>query len=125
MSTGSRQTDLARLGLDDDADDAKIKARFRELALERHPDVNPDADPAEFQALTDATRALLAKPAMSTADVRARGHGPAMEALWAARRRHMPAQYPAWFRPPTGEPSQGERGIHTFGRLLLNALRKC
>ena len=122
-----RVADLALLGLTGDADNAMIKARYRELAKERHPDINPHADPTEFRELTDAYRALLDEPPVSTATGQAPGQGPAMEARWAARRRHTPTEYPAWFRPPV-EPPDGERGVHSISghtiRRIVHALRK-
>ena len=124
-----RAADLALLGLTVDADNAMIKARYRELAKERHPDINPHADPTNFRELTDAYRALLddSLTTVSTAAGQAPGHGLAMEARWAARRRHTPTEYPAWFRPPS-EPPDGERGVHSISgntiRIIVHALKK-
>lgn len=48
---------LAELGLDDSADTARIKSRYRQLASEHHPDKG--GDPEEFRRIREAYEALV------------------------------------------------------------------
>jgi len=50
---------FARLGLSEDANPADIKARYRQLAFERHPDVG--GDPIEFAALHESYQLAMAQ----------------------------------------------------------------
>jgi len=52
-----READLAALGLEEGADEAAIRRRFRELAMRHHPDRG--GDPERFQAIRAAYERLL------------------------------------------------------------------
>ncbi len=52
-----RAADLAALGLEEGADEAAIRRRFRELAMRHHPDRG--GDPERFQAIRAAYERLL------------------------------------------------------------------
>ena len=58
--TGKRYYDL--LGLPENSTDQEVKKRFRILAKQYHPDVNPDADATQvFATLLDAYERILTK----------------------------------------------------------------
>ena len=110
-----RATLLAKLSLPANADHAAVKARYRELAKQHHPDVNPKGGgsaAAAFAELTDAYQQLMGgadADAETRGDVAQQTHDPAMQARWNIRRRAKASEYPAWFTPPT-EQSKDEEG---------------
>ena len=117
-SMGNRQEHLALFGLGTSADHSAIKAKYRELAKKYHPDVSPQSADT-FRALTDAYHALLAAPSDSQPSTQ----GPAMHARWNIRRKHQPAEYPAWFKPPGSDSPSGSRGLSGFSRTFFCAMR--
>jgi hypothetical protein len=106
-----RADSLATLGLRHGADESAIKEAYRKMALRYHPDVNASAEAAAlFRAATEAYEQLLENGGEHQ---QAQGsHGPAMEARWNIKRRHRPAEYPAWFKPPGQTPPDGTRLMH-------------
>ena len=89
-----------------EADPVSIKARYRELAKSKHPDVNHTAAATEeFRMLTEAYEALMSEPLAETTRTH---YDPLMRARWNIRRKHRASEYPAWFRPP-----DGKRELHT------------
>ena len=47
------------LGLGRDANDNEIKKSYRKLALQWHPDKNPDNDPEQFKQLSQACKLVF------------------------------------------------------------------
>ena len=108
-----REAALRTLRLSRGADDAAVRAAYRRLAKEYHPDVSGGSGEA-FKRISEAAEFLLGDGSAAAArDTRAAETvGPAIRARWNIRRRHQPSEYPAWFKPSTPEPNS--RGLHTF-----------
>ena len=108
-----REAALRTLRLSRGADDAAVRAAYRRLAKEYHPDV-PGGSGEAFKRISEAAEFLLGDGTAAAArDTRAAETvGPAIRARWNIRRRHQPSEYPAWFKPSTPEPNS--RGLHTF-----------
>ncbi len=107
---------LALLGLPSTgATPEEIKQAYRRVAKQHHPDVSSSPSSSErFRQATEACEGLL-EASSSDEEASSARHdmGPAMAARWAARRRHTPSEYPAWFNPSGGRQGTGERGLHT------------
>ena len=128
-----REAALRTLRLSRGADDAAVRAAYRRLAKEYHPDVSTEHSGGEaFKRISEAAEFLLGDGSAAAArDTRAAETvGPAIRARWNIRRRHQPSEYPAWFKPSTPEPNS--RGLHTFvprpfvslvPRVLLSGLQ--
>ena len=58
LGEDQRPQALAELGLDDSADSAEIRARYRQLASQHHPDKG--GDPEEFRRIREAYEQLMA-----------------------------------------------------------------
>ena len=107
-----REAALRTLRLSRGADDAAVRAAYRRLAKEYHPDVSGGSGEA-FKRISEAAEFLLGDGTAAARDTRAAETvGPAIRARWNIRRRHQPSEYPAWFKPSTPEPNS--RGLHTF-----------
>jgi len=119
-----REAALRALGLSPGADEAAVRAAYRRLAKECHPDVSVDhANGEAFKMISDAHEVLLGEGSVAAA----RGAhetetaGPAIRARWNIRRRHQPSEYPAWFKPSKPEPKNGaggSRGLHTRASIV-------
>jgi hypothetical protein len=113
---------LATLGLGPSADESAIKEAYRKMALRYHPDVNASAEAATlFRAASDAYQQLLENGGSESRQADS-PHGPAMEARWNIKRRHRPAEYPAWFKPPDPTPPDGTRSLHIRAGSVGGAL---
>lgn len=74
--TISRREALQRLGLEDRANDAEIKSAYRRLAVQHHPDKNPDNPDAakeRFIEVTDAYNTLTSSARAELEDLGLRG----------------------------------------------------
>ena len=110
----SRDEALRTLGLSRGADVAQVKAAFRRLAKQHHPDFGGSA--ADFQRVQEAHELLLdGEPPPAVEPL-----GPAIRARWNIRRRHQPSEYPPWFKPS----DPGSRGLHTLAPLAMLRVRR-
>lgn len=117
-----REDWLATLGLGPSADEGAVKEAYRKMALRYHPDVNASAEATSlFRAATEAYQQLLENGGVEHRRADS-SHGPAMEARWNIKRRHRPAEYPAWFKPPEQTPPDGTRSLHTRAGSACAAL---
>jgi hypothetical protein len=71
LSPERRAHYCAVLDVAENAEEADIKKAFRDIALENHPDRNPDnaAAEAKFKAAAEAYTALTGKPEPSMAEI--------------------------------------------------------
>ena len=99
-----REAALRTLRLSRGADDAAVRAAYRRLAKEYHPDV-PGGSGEAFKRISEAAEFLLGDGSAAAArdTCAAETVGPAIRARWNIRRRHQPSEYPAWFKPSTPE----------------------
>jgi hypothetical protein len=102
-----RSTHLLRLlGLPAEADLPAIKARYRELAKQHHPDLaGPSSNTEEFSTITEAYQKLLEGGGAAVASESE--HHPAMSARWS-RMSGTVSEYPAWFNPDAAEAPNAE-----------------
>ena len=101
------------LGVAATATAEEVKAAYRDKVKAIHPDVNPSVTASDdFRRATEAFELLLSNERKGDA-AGSSTQGPAMDARWSIRRRHVATEYPSWFTPPSDDPSAGSRSLHT------------